>query len=62
MSTSNSHTTGKTITWDRPMLKRFKDALSDALGQSSTTFVFDGHEFVISYAKYLIEYLESRLK
>ena len=44
------------------MLKRFKDALSDALGQSSTTFVFEGHEFVISYAKYLIEYLESRLK
>lgn len=51
------------INWTRPMLERFKKAYSAALekGGKDSTFVFDGHEFLVSYAKYLIEYLETKL-
>lgn len=51
-----------TINWDRPMLERFKRAYNDTKGfPPSYVFTFDGHEFVKSYAKYLIEYLEGIL-
>ncbi len=30
--------------------------------ESNIVFTFEGHEFVLEYAKYLIEYLESKLK
>jgi hypothetical protein len=46
------------ITWTRPMLERFKTAYDAATGD---TFVFDGNEFVVAYARYLIEYLEAKL-
>ena len=52
------------IAWDRPMLKRFKTAYKAACetpGDASDVFTFEGHEFVIGYAKYLIEYLEGQL-
>jgi hypothetical protein len=39
------------------MLERFKVAQQAAVSMKADTFVFDGHEFVVSYAKYLIEYL-----
>ena len=45
------------IRWTRPMLERFKVAHQAAVSMKADTFVFDGHEFVVSYAKYLIEYL-----
>ena len=50
------------IVWDRPKLERFKRAYKAARLQSgSDVFQFDGHEFVLDYAKYLIEYLDSEL-
>jgi hypothetical protein len=50
-----------TITWDRQMLDRFKIAYQQAVQSQRETFFFDGHEFLVGYAKYLIEYLEQSL-
>jgi hypothetical protein len=51
-----------TINWDRPMLKRFQKAYADTKGfEDSYVFEFEGHQFVRSYAKFLLEYLESQL-
>jgi hypothetical protein len=49
------------INWDRPMLERFKKAYAATPNDPNHVFVFDGHEFLRSYAKYLIEFLESKL-
>ena len=49
-----------TISWNRPKLKRFKKALAKAPADREV-FVFDGHEYLKTYAKYLIEFLEGRL-
>jgi hypothetical protein len=51
----------KEITWTKPMFKRFKKAYADAVAAQQANFVFDGHDFLVSYSKYLIEYLESKL-
>ena len=53
----------RVIEWDRPKLERFKKVYSAAVAQRTNddVFEFDGHEFNIKYAKYLIEYLDSRL-
>lgn len=53
------------INWDRPMLERFKKVYNKTVEEKKTaqdTFMFDGHEFVVGYSKYLIEYLEDKLK
>jgi hypothetical protein len=49
----------RVITWTAAKLKRFKVAYQAAGLAGSDTFVFDDNEFVVGYAKYLIEYLES---
>lgn len=43
-------------------LKRLKVAYKQAVDAGQDQFTFDGHEFVVGYAKYLIEYLEGALK
>jgi hypothetical protein len=50
-----------TITWDRPMLERFRKAYAKAAASKDDVFTFDGHDFVLGYAKSLIEYLDGRL-
>ena len=49
------------ICWTKPMLERFKVAHKTAVNIKADTFVFDGNEFVVGYAKYLIEYLDAQL-
>jgi len=49
------------IWWTRPMLERFKVAHQAAVSMKADTFVFDGYEFVVGYAKYLIEHLNEIL-
>ncbi len=49
------------IRWTRPMLERLKVAHQAAVSTNADTFVFDGHEFVVGYARYLIEYLNEVL-
>ncbi len=46
------------ITWDREKLERFKAALAKAKAHGQDVFLFEEHEFLQAYAKYLIEYLE----
>lgn len=52
----------ETIEWDPPKLARFKKVYAEARDRRLDTFMFDGHEFVIGYAEYLIEYLEGALR
>lgn len=51
------------VTFTRPELERLKVAYKQAAERhtANDSFTFDGHTFVIAYAKYLIEYLEARL-
>lgn len=50
------------VNWDRPMLDRFKMEYEKVRGGSDEVFQFEGNEYVVGYAKYLIEYLEQKLK
>lgn len=47
--------------FDRPRLERLKQAYAKALRDDAAEFTFEGIQLVTSYAKYLIEYLETRL-
>lgn len=50
------------VNWDRQKLERFKKAYDDTKGfEPAYVFKFDDHDYVKSYAKYLIEYLETQL-
>ncbi len=50
------------ISWDKQKLARFRRAYNDTKGFGPNyIFEFDGREFVVGYAKYLIEYLDSKL-
>ncbi len=50
------------VTFDRPTLERFKTAYNKArLHPLTDVFEFDGKQYVLGYAKYLIEYLDERL-
>lgn len=50
------------ILWTPAMLARFKVAYKiEQHGGPQHVFRFDEHDYVVSYAKYLIEYLDSVL-
>jgi hypothetical protein len=50
-----------TINFTKQKLAQLKKEYKVAVDQKAEIFIFDGeHEMLISYAKYLIEYLESR--
>ncbi len=44
------------------MLKRFKVVINAANQSKAETVMFDGHEFLVDYALYLIEFLETKLE
>jgi len=50
------------IEWDKEKLQKFKLTYKTALRNHHVSFIFDKHEFILSYAKYLIEYLEQQFK
>lgn len=50
------------VTWSKEMLERFKIAYEKARTDRVKSFSFDGKDFLPEYAKYLIQYLEARLK
>jgi len=52
-----------TIAWDAAKLERFKKAVADAEkgAVASGCFAFEGHDFYLPYAKYLIQHLEGVL-
>ena len=51
-----------TITWTPQKLQRFKRHYKIACDNNQSQFHFEGHDFLCSYAKYLIEYLEGQLR
>lgn len=40
-------------------MRRFKKRCYQTIKAGETIFTFEGHEILVSYAKYMIEYLES---
>ena len=46
--------------FDNEDFRRLKDEYEKALAQEKEQFVFDKQVLLVSYAKYLIEYLESK--
>lgn len=53
-------TTTQTVEFDREKFVKFKYAYNEAKEKNMAEFAFDGHGYAIGYAKYLIEYLESK--
>lgn len=51
-----------TIIWTKEMFTRFKMAYEGAKGLEMPVFNFDGNEYVLSYAKYLVEFLDGKFK
>jgi len=47
--------------FNREKLKQLKRVYAIAVARNKETFMFEGHELLVAYAKYLIEYLEGRL-
>jgi hypothetical protein len=62
MRTSNGHATGKTVSWTKPKVKRFKAVIQHVEESRESQFEFDGSEYDLKYAKYLLEYLEDHFK
>lgn len=52
----------ETVMWTRPKLNRLKKAYTQAVADNADTFWFENHEYVVGYAKYLIEFLESKIE
>ena len=55
----------ETIVWDKAKLNRFSNQVERFLREGhnrSEVFRFDGQDFAIGYAMYLIEYLQQRIK
>ena len=48
------------IDWTPAMLKRFKQALAGKA--DSDVIVFDGHEFLVHYGRYLVEFLDGEFE
>ena len=51
----------KQLEIDQKTFERLKTAYKAARGQGLEDFVFDRNVYVTNYAKYLIEYLETKL-
>jgi hypothetical protein len=43
--------------FDRAKAERFRDAYTKALMENETSFSFEGGDFLVTYAKYVLEYL-----
>jgi hypothetical protein len=48
-------------TWTRKKLIEFAAAYRDAVHRGHNEFEFEGHKFLVTYAKFLIEYLDKVL-
>lgn len=52
----------ETFSFDRENTKELRDAYDTAIVSGAERFVFHGHVLLVSYAKYLLQYLEGRFK
>ena len=46
-----------TVMFDKKKLARFKKAIKKAEAEKQEMFVFEGGEYLVTYAKYMAEYL-----
>jgi hypothetical protein len=51
-----------TISFNHPTYQRFKKVYQSAVKNNIEIFVFDGHEFLTAYAKYVMEYLKPKFE
>lgn len=49
------------INFTEASAKAFKKAYLKAVKDEQDSFVWDGHEFILGYAKYLLEHLETNV-
>jgi hypothetical protein len=50
-----------TMSFDKEKAKELQDCYDTAINQNKETFVFYGETLLTSYAKYLLEYLNTQL-
>jgi hypothetical protein len=50
------------IEFDQAKTRRLRDAYEAAVASQQQTFMFDGQEYVIGFAFYLLEYLASKFQ
>jgi hypothetical protein len=50
------------ITWTPELFNKFKRHYNNAARNQAVSFNFEGQEFLVSYAKYLIEFLEPKMR
>lgn len=48
------------INFNRHKARRFKEAYEHAVNQGVEVFAFEGADFLVSYAKHVVEYLKAR--
>ncbi len=49
---------GTTVTWTKSKFEEFKVVWQKAHDQEVESFIFEGNEYLVTYGRYLIEYLE----
>lgn len=47
-----------TVSWDREKFNQFKTAWDAADKDEKESFTFQGNEYLVSYGRYLLEYLD----
>ena len=52
----------QSINFDKPKFEKFKKVYAKAIEDGKTKFVFEGKDILVTYAKYMIEYLDGILK
>jgi hypothetical protein len=50
-----------TISFNKESFKNFKKEYNSSVENNKEMFVFEGNEFLTSYAKYVVEYLTTQL-
>jgi hypothetical protein len=51
-----------TLSFDKVTYQRLKKEYQKSVDNNIEMFIFDGHELLTAYAKYLIEYLKSKFE
>ena len=52
----------ETFSFDRENTKELREAYDTAVADGAEQFIFHGHVLLVSYAKFLLQYLEGRFK
>lgn len=52
----------ETFSFDRENTKELREAYDTAVADGAEQFVFHGNVLLVSYAKFLLQYLEGRFK